>query len=99
MNSQNENMLNLLEAADPCRSCYYQEINYLGRICQHKRSMENLTENKEENGMNVFQWVDEYDNGFGHGLSAMLVDKFNIFKKSFGKVIFSSYLYFFIYIL
>lgn len=23
-----------------CKNCYYQEINFLGRICKHKRNME-----------------------------------------------------------
>lgn len=40
--------------------------------------VENMEENINENGMDVFEWIDNYDNGFGyHGLSAMLADIIN----------------------
>lgn len=39
---------------------------------------ENMEEDEEEDEIDVFEWIDDYENDFGyHGLSAMLVDIIN----------------------
>lgn len=40
MKKSDENISDFRESEAPCRSCYYQEVSFLGRLCQHKRSME-----------------------------------------------------------